>query len=205
MTSSPFLTRASVTANTIDRSTSLDSQLQSSSLRTGSESVIVKLPGNIDSSKALDNVGKAVAANPGASISLYFPANVSVEVAQAYGRAVSAMATLSRRRSRSPMREIDREYRDRDRYRRDNEHFREREREPHRADQSSLQFPRHPSRHGISDSYRPGSCPGPRRDILDFPRQRVEGARLRLTPPQMAKNQPQYKGIDREPRSKSQH
>lgn len=148
-------------------------------------SVVVELPANIESHAARATVEKAVAANPQTNISLHFPANVSVEVAQAYGLAIRAMATSSRRRSRSrsrslsPIREVQRDQRDRDRDR----VYRDRERDflPYR---SSIW----PQRASV-DAYRP--LP------QDVPRQRVEDYRLRLSPPPESKYYPPNNRRDR--------
>jgi hypothetical protein len=144
-------------------------------------SVTIKLPDNINPHSARDTIEKAVAANPQTNISLHFPANVSVEIAQAYGLAISAMATSSRRRSRSrsrsPVRGSEREYRDRDC------DYRDRERDIYYS-RSSVWPPR-----TMTDAYRPSPHA--------IPRKRVDDSRLRLSPPPEPKYQPLHERRDR--------
>jgi hypothetical protein len=164
-------------ANTIVSSASTEPKRMGPSQQPKAKaSVVVELPANIESHAARATVEKAVAANPQTNISLHFPANVSVEVAQAYGLAIGAMASSSRRRSRSrsrsPVREVQRDQRDRDRDR----VYRDRERDflPYRssvlAQRTSI------------DAYRPSP--------QAVPRQRVEDYRLRLSPPPESKYYP---------------
>lgn len=153
--------------------------LGSSQQATGRGSVDVELPGNIESHAARATVERAVAANPQTNISLHFPANVSVEIAQAYGLAISAIATSSRRRSRSrsPVREVGRDYRARDR------DYRDRERDLHHS-RSSVWPPR-----TLIDAYRPSP------HIV--PRKRAEDSRLRLSLPPESKYYPPHERRDR--------
>ena len=171
-------------ANTIVSSASTEPKHMGPSQQLKAKaSVVVELPANIESHAAQATVEKAVAANPQTNISLHFPANVSVEVAQAYGLAIRAMATSSRRRSRSrsrsPVREVQRDQRGRGRDR----VYRDRERGflPYR---SSVW----PQRASI-DAYRPSP--------QAVPRQRVEDYRLRLSPPPESKYYPPNDRRDR--------
>jgi hypothetical protein len=153
--------------------------LEPSQQATVNSSVVVELPDNIESHAARATVERAVAANPQTNISLHFPANVSVEIAQAYGLAISAMATSSRHRSRSrsPLREVRRDYHDRDR------DYRDRERDLYQSS-SSVWAPR-----TSIDAYRPSSQAAPRK--------RVEDSRLRLSPPPESKYYPPHDWRDR--------
>jgi hypothetical protein len=146
--------------------------------------IVVDLPADIESQAARATVERAVAANPQTNISLHFPANVSVEVAQAYGLAISAMATSSRRhsrsRSRSPLREVQRDQRDRNRDCDRERSYRERDLPP---SYSSVR----PQRTS-TDAYRPS--------LHALPRQRVEDSRLRLSPPPDSKYYPPHERRD---------
>lgn len=166
-------------ANVMVSSTSTESKrLGPSQQPAHKHSVVVELPGNIESHAARATVERAVAANPQTNISLHFPANVSVEVAQAYGLAISTMASSSRRRSRSrsPVREVQRDHRCRDRER-------ERERDFYRS-----RAPVWPPR-ASTDAYRPSPHA--------VPRHRVEDSRLRLSPPPESKYYPPHDRRDR--------
>jgi hypothetical protein len=176
-------------ANTIANTTPTESKRLESSHQTVAKSgVVVELPANIESHAARATVERVVAANPQTNISLHFPANVSVEIAQAYGLAISAMAISSRRRSRtrSPVRDVERDYRERDRDRdRDRcRDYRERERDLHHSRSSSVWTPRN-----SIDAYRPSPHA--------VPRNRIENSRLRLSPPPESKYYPPHDRRDR--------
>lgn len=153
-------------------------------------SVIVKLPDTISPHNARDMIERAVAANPQTNISLHFPANVSVEIAQAYGLAISAMAASSRHRSRSrsrsPVRQVERDYRERDRER--DRDYRDCERDIHHFRSSVW-----PPRNSI-DAYRPSP--------QTVPRKRIEDYRLRLSPPPESKYYPPHDRRDRHSRDR---
>jgi hypothetical protein len=168
-------------ANTIVSSAPTESKRLGASEETAAKgSVSVKLPDSIFPHNARDTIERAVAANPQTNISLHFPANVSVEIAQAYGLAISAMAISSRRRSRSrsrsPVRQVERDYRERDRER--DRDYRGRECDLHHSRSSAW-----PPRKSI-DAYRPSP--------QAVPRKRIEDYRLRLSPPPESKYYPPH-------------
>lgn len=166
-------------AHTIASSTPTESKrLGPSEEAAAKGSVILHLPDTINPHNARDTIERAVAANPQTNISLHFPANVSVEIAQAYGLAISAMAISSRRRSRSrsPVRHVERDYRERDRER--DRDYRDCERDLHHSRSSAW-----PPGNSI-DAYHPSS-----HTVL---RDRVEDSRLRLSPPLESKYYPPH-------------
>lgn len=135
---------------------------------------VVNLPSTIDPRAIRSVIQSAVACNPNTNISLHLPANVSLRVAEAYGRAIGEIASSSRRRSQSPMRDINKEYRTREPQTRDHERFQERGREwlregyrerQQRAPRADRYLPSSPySRHPLN-SYRPDARAEPRLEI----------------------------------------
>lgn len=175
-------------ANTMAGSISTEPRLMGSfPNREVKAAVVVELPGDIDSRAARATVERAVAANPQTNISLHLPANVSVEVAQAYGMALSAMTTSSRRRSRSrsrsPLREVQRDQRECDRDR--DRIYRDRERDLHPSRSSGWPQPQRTS----IDAYRPL--------LQALPRHHIEDSRFRLSPPPEFKYCPTHERRDR--------